>query len=167
MGCEQLRQNLQLAFLLQWLPRRTSFSAKGALDENRSVPPANRRIAKARRRARDQARAHARLSRSWFAEARKTGRRSDRGDFLEVEGTCAVMSRYFGTGRDGAHPFHANYFTKLVRNFSFFASQSSPRRAISEVSRFSSFSTSSRFPVVCALRISSRKTNSLSAIFAL
>ena len=36
LGREQLRQNLQLALLLQRLPRRTSFPAESALDENGS-----------------------------------------------------------------------------------------------------------------------------------
>src|SRR5437868_10611397 len=48
------------------------------------------------------------------------------------------MSHYFGTRRRAS--LHANYFTKLARNFSLFASQSSRRRAISVVSCFSSFS---------------------------
>src|ERR1700681_4446835 len=58
-GREQLRQDLQLAFLLQRLSRRTSFPTEGSLDEDGNVPPADRGIAKRRRHARYSSRAYA------------------------------------------------------------------------------------------------------------
>src|SRR4029077_11234539 len=85
---------LQLALFLQRLPRRASFPAESALDENGSVPPKHYRAAKRRRRSHHQTRAYARVPGSGFAKAR-----SERARF---GGRCSVSALI--QGRDGARP---------------------------------------------------------------
>src|SRR4030095_15770266 len=92
-GRKHLREDLQLDFLLQRLPRRASFPSESALDENGAIPAADRQAAETGRRPRHQSRPYAGLPRSELAQAGSTRSTNYRGSFLTSSTDCWERER--------------------------------------------------------------------------